>query len=86
MDEIEVKKVIPTKYLQETEAAAYLGFKSPRTLRNMRYRGNGPLFLKQGRHVIYRMTDLDGWLEGKAVLKARTCDQGTPLSATNGPC
>lgn len=48
-----IQKEIPTKYLREAEATAYLGFKSPRTLRNMRFRGNGPSFLKQGRHVIY---------------------------------
>lgn len=75
----EIKKEIPTKYLREAEATAYLGFKSPRTLRNMRFRGNGPSFLKQGRHVIYRVDDLEEWLDKKAVLKTRTSDEGTPL-------
>ncbi len=78
----EIKKEIPTKYLREAEATAYLGFKSPRTLRNMRFRGNGPSFLKQGRHVIYRVEDLEDWLDKKAVLKTRTSDKGTLLSGS----
>lgn len=79
---IEEARRIPTKYLREAEATAYLGFKSTRTLRNMRFRGNGPSFLKQGRHVIYRVEDLEEWLDKKAVLKTRTSDKGTPLSAS----
>lgn len=79
----EIKKEIPAKYLREAEATAYLGFKSPRTLRNMRCRGNGPSFLKQGRHVIYRMNDLEEWLDEKAVLKTKTSEEGTPLSGIN---
>lgn len=82
MAKLEIKKEIPTKYLREAEATAYLGFKSPRTLRNMRFRGNGPSFLKQARHVIYRVEDLEAWLDKKAVLKTRTSEEGTPLSAS----
>ena len=45
------------------QAADYLGSISPRTLETMRSRGGGPTFVKLGRRVAYRKTDLDHWLQ-----------------------
>ncbi len=44
------------------EAAEYVGL-SPATLETRRTRGGGPPFVKLGVRVVYRLEDLDGWLE-----------------------
>lgn len=45
------------------EVAAYLGEDFPvRTLEMWRYRGTGPRFLKVGRHIRYRWSDVEAWL------------------------
>ena len=75
-----VSRQIPTPYLPEPDAAAYLGMKSGRTLQNSRWRGTGPKFLKQGRRVIYRIEDLDAWMNAKDVLKQSTGDSGVTLA------
>lgn len=47
--------------LTSPETAAYL--KVPeRTLNDWRYRKIGPPFLRVGRHVRYRRSDVDEWL------------------------
>lgn len=84
MTDAESRTEMPNKYVGEADATVYLGFKSPRTLRNMRYKGNGPSFLKRERRVLYRVTDLETWLREKAVVKTRTSDAGIPLSAIEG--
>jgi excisionase family DNA binding protein len=33
------------------------------TLANWRYQGKGPRFVKVGRHVRYRRSDVEAWLE-----------------------
>lgn len=48
-------------------AAIYLGNLSPRTLRNWRNRGVGPVYLRIGGRVVYRVSDLDAWLASHAV-------------------
>jgi excisionase family DNA binding protein len=51
--------------LKDHEAAGYL--KVPvGTLANWRYQGKGPRFVKVGRHVRYRRSDVEAWLEGNA--------------------
>lgn len=50
--------------LTEPQAAEYLGGIPPRTLRQWRYTGKGPIFTKLGRAVRYRRDDLDAWIEG----------------------
>lgn len=55
-----------TKVLSEVEAAPYVGLAIP-TLQQMRVKGNGPAFLKLGRAVRYRQSDLDEWLEKRVV-------------------
>ena len=47
---------------------------SPRTLERYRVTGQGPLYLKVGRRVLYRRVDLDAWLENK--VRRSTLDPG----------
>jgi excisionase family DNA binding protein len=48
--------------LRTAEAAAYLNLR-PSTLEQWRWNGKGPLFVKMGRAVRYRQSDLDAFLE-----------------------
>jgi len=48
--------------LTTTEAAEILRI-SPRTLERLRQTGTGPLYRKIGRRVVYRESDLAGWLD-----------------------
>lgn len=57
---------IQPRYLNNTEAAAYLKL-SPRTLEKQRVLGGGPRFRKFGRRVLYAIRDLDAWAD------ERTC-------------
>ncbi len=52
-------------YLTNDEAGAYLRL-SPRTLEKMRVIGGGPRFRKFGRRVMYAVTDLQAWADGRA--------------------
>lgn len=47
-------------------AAAYLGL-SESTLEKARVYGNGPRYVKLGRAVRYRITDLEDWLSSRTV-------------------
>ena len=64
----EERTVLPTEH-----AATYLGL-SPKTLETLRTRGGGPPFLKLGRRVVYRKTDLDTWLAAR--IRRSTSDPG----------
>ena len=59
--------------LTTEEAAAHVGV-SPRTLERYRVTGAGPRFLKVGRKVLYRLADLDAWLESR--VRRSTSDPG----------
>ena len=51
----------PTDYFNEPEAATYT--RTPAgTLRNMRWRGGGPRFLRVGRSIRYRRDWCDEWM------------------------
>jgi predicted DNA-binding transcriptional regulator AlpA len=50
-----------TAVLRTEEAAAYIGVK-PKTLLNWRSLRKGPVAVKQGRLLAYRVTDLDAYL------------------------
>ena len=50
--------------LSAPEAARHLRLSEP-YLAKLRCWGGGPSFLKLGRRVVYRRSDLDAWLEGK---------------------
>lgn len=47
--------------LDTPEAAVYMNYK-PATLEQWRWNGRGPLFVKIGRSVRYRISDLDNFL------------------------
>ncbi len=79
-----ITRNVDSPYLPELDAAVYLGMKTGRTLQNLRWKGGGPSYLKQGRRVIYRREDLDAWLHDRAVLKKRTGDTGVPLTDGTG--
>lgn len=52
--------------LTPDELATYLQVK-PTTLRDWRYKGDGPVFIRLAGHVRYRRADVDRWLEDSAV-------------------
>ncbi|TDU31307.1 helix-turn-helix protein [Panacagrimonas perspica] len=51
-----------TRVLNTPEAASYLKLRTP-TLETWRSRGGGPRFSKLGSRVVYRIEDLDAFLE-----------------------
>ena len=55
-------------------ASRHLGL-AEQTLRKLRVVGGGPRFVKLGRAVRYRLSDLDDWLE------ARLCDSTSERAA-----
>ena len=55
-----------TEILTTKEAAAYCRLSTP-TLERFRLTGNGPPFLKLGKAVRYRRSDLDTWLASRLV-------------------
>lgn len=61
------------KLLTAEELADYVGY-TPEGLAQMRYRGNGPKFIKLGGKAIrYRWADVEAWLDQKTM--QRTGDQ-----------
>jgi predicted DNA-binding transcriptional regulator AlpA len=55
------KNSAPRKMLITAEAASYCG-SSESTLNKLRLFGDGPVFIKLGRRVVYDPADLDRWL------------------------
>lgn len=51
-------------YIDADNAAKRLGL-SKSTLAKMRVYGNGPIYSKLGRRVVYTITDLDAWVASK---------------------
>ncbi|MDQ8757467.1 helix-turn-helix domain-containing protein [Sphingosinicella sp. LHD-64] len=47
-------------FLNTRQAGHYLGL-SVRFLERMRSRGQGPVFRRHGRYVLYHIDDLDSW-------------------------
>lgn len=54
-----------------SEVAAHLGVPVP-TLYQWRYKGTGPRGLRVGRHVRYRWSDVEKWLDKQAALEDAT--------------
>ena len=52
--------------VDEHQAADYLSV-AVNTLRKWRSLGEGPAFVKLGRRVVYRLTDLERWLEAHLI-------------------
>ncbi len=65
------------RHFSTREAARNLGY-SPQTLRNWRYLGIGPRYIRLNRcRVVYNESDLLRWIEGQ--------DDGQSLVAPFGP-
>jgi len=62
-----------TKVVTAVEAARLLGL-SESTLAKMRLNGNGPIYCKLGRRVVYRPTDLDQWLQSRTTRDTSDAD------------
>jgi predicted DNA-binding transcriptional regulator AlpA len=62
---------IPPRYLRTPEAARFLGL-SGRTLEKHRTYGTGPRYSKLGGRVVYRVEDLQAWVDRGA--KSSTSD------------
>jgi predicted DNA-binding transcriptional regulator AlpA len=63
------------------EAAETLGL-APSTLAKLRLSGNGPLYCKLGRRVLYRTKDLEAWLETRVARNTSDADARLPKSLT----
>jgi len=63
----------PPRYLRTPEAARFVGL-SIRTLEKHRTYGTGPRYSKLGGRVVYRLEDLQAWVELGA--RASTSDPG----------
>ena len=63
----------PPRYLRTPEASRFVGL-SIRTLEKHRIYGTGPRYSKLGGRVVYRLEDLQAWVELGA--KASTSDPG----------
>ena len=64
---------LPPRYLRTPEAARFVGL-SIRALEKHRIYGTGPRYSKLGGRVVYRIEDLQAWVESGA--KASTSDPG----------
>lgn len=51
-------------FLKQKEVARRWGI-SHRTLERWRVIGQGPVFLKVGAHVVYRLRDIERWEDGR---------------------
>jgi excisionase family DNA binding protein len=54
------------RLLTQSEAAKVLRL-SERTLERLRLSGGGPLYVKAGRAVRYRESDLESWIDARVV-------------------
>lgn len=64
---------LPPRYLRTPEASRFVGL-SIRTLEKHRIYGTGPRYSKLGGRVVYRVEDLQTWVDSAA--KASTSDPG----------
>jgi len=64
---------LPPRYLRTPEAARFVGL-SIRTLEKHRIYGTGPRYAKLGGRVVYRLEDLQTWVD--SAVKASTSDPG----------
>jgi hypothetical protein len=69
--------------LSPDAAAKFLGL-AISTLAKMRLSGNGPVYYKLGRRVVYRMEDLEAWRESRVARNTSDADGRLPRSLTGG--
>jgi hypothetical protein len=62
--------------LSAGDAARALGI-APSTLAKLRLSGNGPIYCKLGRRVVYRREDLAAWLESHVARNRRRSEAAT---------
>ena len=62
-----------------SEAARFCGL-APSTLAKLRLGGNGPVYCKLGRRVVYRREDLAAWLETRIARDTSDADARLPKS------
>jgi hypothetical protein len=60
------KSPISPAVLREPHAAFYIGI-AKTTLKKQRMQGRGPAFVRMGRTIVYRLRDLDLFLETRLV-------------------
>jgi hypothetical protein len=65
----------PERLMTEREFGDFFGQTSLRTLRRWRQEGRGPAYIKVGRKVMYRPSDIQAWLDG---LKIDPREKGAP--------
>jgi hypothetical protein len=53
--------------LNEIQAANYLGLKNRQTLANWRFLRKGPAYCRVGRRIIYRLEDLELYLNSRRI-------------------
>jgi hypothetical protein len=54
-------------YVSETEAARLLGYRSLPYFQRLRNRGEGPAYIRHGQRVVYKVEDLEQWLDRRRV-------------------
>lgn len=62
-----------SKVLVSRDAARFVGL-SESTLAKMRLNGNGPVYCKLGRRVVYRPSDLEDWLQARTTRDTADAD------------
>jgi len=67
--------------LRASDAARVLGL-SQSTLAKLRLSGNGPIYCKLGRRVVYRRKDLAAWLESRVARNTSDADTRLPKRLT----
>lgn len=66
------------RFMTTAEAAEYCGGLKPNTLEIWRIRGQGPPFVKLGRVVRYRKSDVETWIESQ--VRHSTSEKGETVA------
>ena len=74
-----------TGSLLTEKVAARLLAVSNRTLQTWRFRGIGPAFVRAGRAVRYRQTDLDDWVSANTVGNSEPKNRARPRGGRECP-
>jgi predicted DNA-binding transcriptional regulator AlpA len=64
---LEAARPPPDRLLNQETAASMIGVKIA-TLANWRHFGKGPKYIKAGRNAYYKISDIDAWLDSRAVI------------------
>jgi predicted DNA-binding transcriptional regulator AlpA len=68
----QTKQLLP-KVVTARTAAKFVGL-AESTLAKLRLNGNGPIYCKLGRRVVYRPEDLERWLESRTARDTSDAD------------